>query len=74
MVIKKELPEGKLAFFWIAGSVMMLAGAWIAGHLEWTLGVTPGSYYGSLALSLILILVASLAWIAVAIAVAQHRY
>ena len=36
MVTKKELPEGKLALFWVAGSVLVLAGAWIAGHLEWT--------------------------------------
>lgn len=74
MVTRKELPEGKLALFWIAGAVLMLAGAWIAGHLEMAVGVTPGAYYGTLALALVLILVAGLAWIAVAIAVAQHRY
>ncbi len=74
MVTKKELPEGKLALFWIAGSVLVLAGVWIAGHLEWTIGVTQASYYGSLALALLLIMIGSLAWIAVAIAVAHHRY
>lgn len=74
MVTKKELPEGKLALFWVAGSVLVLAGAWIAGHLEWTVGVTPASYYGTLTLALILIMIGSLAWIAVAIAVAHHRY
>ena len=70
---KEELPEGKLALFWIFGSISILAGAWIAGRLEWVLGTTPLSYYGALFLALLLILFGGLAWIGVAVGVAQQK-
>ena len=70
---KEELPEGKLALFWIFGSIAILAGTWITGHLEWVLGTTPQSYYGSILISLLLFLFGGLAWIGVAVGVAQHK-
>ncbi|MCK4967556.1 MAG: hypothetical protein KAS12_00750 [Candidatus Aenigmarchaeota archaeon] len=71
--VKEDLPEGKLAIFWVFGSISMLAGSWIAGHLEWVLGTTTISYYGSLFLSLLLFLFGGLAWIGVAVGVSQHK-
>jgi len=69
----EDLPEAKLAIFWVLGSITILAGSWIAGHLEWVLGTTPVSYYGALLVSFILILFGGLAWIGVAVGVAQQR-
>ena len=69
----QELPEGKLALFWVIGSLCILLGAWITGHLERVLGVTDASFYGSLFVSFLLFLFGGLAWIAVAVGVAQHR-
>ena len=68
----QELPEGKLALFWIIGALAILLGAWISGHLERVLGVTDSSFYGTLFFAFILILFGGLAWIAVAVGVAQH--
>ncbi len=70
---KEELPEGRLALFWIMGAVSMLAGAWIAGRLEWVLGTTALSYYGALFVSFLLFLFGGLAWIGVAVSVAHHK-
>ncbi len=47
-------------------------GSWIAGHLERVLGVTDTSFYGTLFVAFLLILFGGLAWIAVAVGVAQH--
>ncbi len=69
---REELPEGKLAMFWILGSLMILWGSWIAGHLEWTLGTTNVSYYGSLLFAFILILLGGLCWIGVSVRVAHQ--
>lgn len=69
---QQELPEGKLALFWIIGALSILLGAWIAGHLERVLGVTDASFYGTIFLAFLLILFGGLAWIAVAVGVAQH--
>jgi len=69
---KEELPEGKLILFWVLGSIAILWGSWIAGHLEWVLGTTYISYYGSLLLSFVLILFGGLCWIGVAVKVIHH--
>ncbi len=69
---QQELPEGKLALFWIIGALSILLGAWIAGHLERVLGVTDASFYGTFFLAFLLVLFGGLAWIAVAVGVAQH--
>lgn len=68
----QELPEGKLALFWLIGTLSILLGVWIAGHLERVLGVTDASFFGSLFVAFLLILFGGLAWIAVAVGVSQH--
>ena len=70
---REELPEARLALFWIMGTLSILGGAWIAGHLEWVLGTTTLSYYGSLFVSFLLLLFGGLAWIGVAVSVAHHK-
>ncbi|MBU4300427.1 MAG: hypothetical protein ABIF85_01315 [Nanoarchaeota archaeon] len=69
---QQELPEGKLALFWIIGALCMLLGSWLAGHLERVLGITDASFYGTLFIAFLLFLFGGLAWIAVAVGVAQH--
>lgn len=68
----QELPEAKLALFWVIGALCILLGAWIAGHLERVLGVTDTTFYGTLFVAFVLILFGGLAWIAVSVGVAQH--
>ena len=70
---RRELPEGRLAFFWVFGTILVMAGAWIVGKIEWTLGTTPLSYYGSLFLAFLLMLIGGFAWIAVAVSIAHHH-
>lgn len=70
---KQTLPEGKLALFWVLGALAIAAGAWIAGHISWALGVTALSYYGAFAIAFLLILFGGLAWIGVAVGVSQGR-
>lgn len=70
---KHELPEGKLALFWILGALALTAGSWIVGHIEWALGTTPVSYYGAMAVGFLLILFGGLAWIGVSVGVAQNK-
>ena len=48
------LPEGKLVLFWIVGAIAIVFGAWIAGHVENTLGTTTGSYVLAIIISLLL--------------------
>ena len=69
----EDLPEAKLAIFWVFGSIAILAGSWIAGHLEWVLGTSATSYYGALFVSFLLILFGGIAWIGVAVGVAQQK-
>lgn len=72
-VNEDELPEARLALFWIFGASAIFAGAWIAGKLEWVAGTTTMSYYGSLLVAFLLILFGGLAWIGVAVSVAHHK-
>ncbi len=69
----EDLPEGKLIVFWIAGSLAIVFGAWIAGHVETTLGVTTGSYALAIIIATLLIMFGGLSWIAVAVTVAQEK-
>lgn len=67
MNVKKK-GSVKLAFTWIFGAILLLAGVWILENLEVTLGVGEFSYYTTLLLTFILFLAAGLCWIAVAVA------
>ena len=62
----------KLVAFWAVGGLLMLAGSWIMGNLELTVGVTPVSYYMAIVAALVLFLLAGLCWIAVAAATKGH--
>ncbi len=59
----------KMASFWVLGTVCILFGSMIAGHLEKGLGVDDLSYFLALLIAFILILLGGLLWISVAIAV-----
>lgn len=71
MVIKLAGMELKLVLIWILGSMLMVAGAWVAGNLELTVGVSMVSYAIAVLASFVLVMLASLCWIAVAVA-ARH--
>ena len=68
---EERVPEGKMITFWIAGALSIYFGAWIAGHLEKGLGVSDFAYYGTGFLAFLLVLFGGLAWIGVAVGVAQ---
>lgn len=70
---RDDLPEVRLAIFWLFGAASVFAGSWIAGRLEWVFGTTPVSYYGSLLVAFLLILFGGLAWIGVAVSVSHHK-
>ena len=66
MAIKRNW---KMVFFWVLGTICILFGSMIAGHLEKTLGVDDLSYALALLIAFVLILLGGLLWISVAIAV-----
>jgi len=59
----------KMALFWVLGTICILFGSMIAGHLEKGLGVDDLSYSLALLIAFVLILLGGLLWISVAIAV-----
>ncbi len=67
-----EVKEGRFVIFWILGAVLILAGSWIAGHVEWTLGTTKLSYAFALFLAFLSILLGGLCWIGVAVGASKH--
>jgi hypothetical protein len=73
MVPHSDLPEGKLALFWILGTISIAFGTWIIGHVENTIGATTFSYYLSIFIGFLLVLFGGLAWIGVAVKVAHHE-
>ncbi len=62
----------KLIGSWIFGGILITVSAWILGHIEQTVGVSPVSYVLALFVAFVLILVGGLAWISVATATAKH--
>ena len=69
----EELPEGKLVLFWIVGALAIVFGAWIAGHVENTLGTTAGSYALAVIVAILLVMFGGLSWIAVAVTVSEEK-
>ncbi|MDI6798671.1 MAG: hypothetical protein QMD12_01585 [Candidatus Aenigmarchaeota archaeon] len=61
----------KIVTFWVLGSICILLGSMISGHLEKTLGVTDVGFGLALLISFVLFLVGGLLWISVAIAVKE---
>ncbi|MEE9323661.1 MAG: hypothetical protein V3U72_03880 [Candidatus Aenigmarchaeota archaeon] len=62
----------KLIGSWIFGGILITISAWILGHVEQTIGVSPVSYGLALFGAFVLILIGGLAWISVATATAKH--
>lgn len=59
----------KIATFWVLGTVCILLGSMISGHLEKGLGVSDLSFSFALLIAFVLFLLGGLLWISVAIAV-----
>ncbi|MBN2330220.1 MAG: hypothetical protein JXC85_00215 [Candidatus Aenigmarchaeota archaeon] len=64
--------ELKLVLVWALGSLLLMAGTWIMGNLELTIGVTSVSYAIALLAAFILLMLAGLCWISVAVATKGH--
>ena len=62
----------KLIVAWIFGGIFISAAAWILGHIEQTVGVSPFSYTLAFFVAFVLVLIGGLAWISVAAATAKH--
>ena len=62
----------KLVVFWVAGGLLLLAGSWIMGNIDMSVGVSTVSYYMAIVTALVLYLLAGLCWIAVASAAKGH--
>ncbi len=65
MVKKSIVLDGKLAIFWILGSLALLFAAWIIGHIQ---GLQP-----ILFIAFLLILFAGLTWVGVGVGVSHKR-
>ncbi|MBS3054801.1 MAG: hypothetical protein J4431_04650 [Candidatus Aenigmarchaeota archaeon] len=57
---------------WILGSFAMMAGALLAGNIEWVEGTTPVSFGVALILALVMFLSAGVLWISSAANVEQR--
>jgi hypothetical protein len=68
----RDVKEGRFILFWIIGTLLILAGSWIAGHVEWTVGTTKLSYILAIILAFISILMGGLCWIGVAVGASKH--
>ena len=62
----------KLIGSWIFGGILITISAWILGHIDQTVGVSPVSYGLALFVAFVLILIGGLSWISVATATAKH--
>ena len=62
----------KLISSWIFGGILITAAAWILGHIEQSVGVSPVSYALAFFVAFVLILIGGLSWISVAAATAKH--
>lgn len=62
----------KLISAWIFGGILITAAAWVLGHIEQTVGVSPVSYAFAFFVGFILILIGGLVWISVATETAKH--
>jgi hypothetical protein len=62
----------KLIASWLLGGVLIAAAAWLLGHVQETVGVSPVAYAVTFFIGLVLVLVGGLAWISVATATAKH--
>ena len=62
----------KLIVSWVFGGILITVAAWILGHIEQTVGVSPFSYGLAFFVAFVLIMIGGLAWISVATATAKH--
>jgi hypothetical protein len=62
----------KLIASWLFGGILIAAAAWLLGHVQETVGVSPPAYAITCFLGLVLVLIGGLAWISVATATSKH--
>jgi len=58
----------KMVLFWVLGTICVMAGSMVSGHLESSTGVTGIGYMFALVVAFVLFLLGGLLWISVAIA------
>lgn len=60
--------------FIFIGALCLLIATLFAGNVEWALGATPVSFYGTVFLSFMLILIAGIFWVSAAKLFYKHRH
>jgi len=66
--------SGRLIGSWILGSVFMLVAIWVVSNLKLDLGVSEFSYWVTLLLAFILVLLGGFSWISVASATRKQHH
>jgi len=62
-----DLPEEKLVAEWSISMILVSFSFWVAGNVEWVLGTTTLSYWGSLFLAFLSTLLAGFLLISISI-------
>lgn len=62
----------KIILSWILGGALITVAAWILGHIDQAVGVSPLSSAVALIIAFVLILGGGLSWISVATATSKH--
>ena len=58
--------DQQVYLFLVIGALCMLLATLFAGNVDWALGTTPESFYGTLFLSFVMILIAGIFWLSAA--------
>lgn len=60
------MEDPQVYLFLAIGAICILIASLFAGNVEWVLGTTTFSYYGTLAIAFILILIGGIFWVSAA--------
>jgi succinate-acetate transporter protein len=66
--------DQQVYLFIFIGSLCLLLATLFAGNVEWVYGATAASFYGTIFLSFILILIAGIFWVSAAKLFYKHRH
>lgn len=68
--------DHQVYLFLLIGALCMLLATLFAGNVEWALGTTQESFYGTLFLSFVMIVIAGIFWLSAArlLRPAEHRH